>query len=450
MEMSNVSSSSDPWALDYIGATEAWDISTGSKRVSVAIIDTGVDALHPDLDDNFDLYSYSSSFDTLYSVNSDIDAYPGGHGTQVAGIIGAEGDNNADVSGVCQNVDLVSLSYYVPSTPLYLATSYAVNHSIQKSIPIINFSSNFNYSDSTFEQSIRSYSGLFVCAAGNESLDIDLNNSNKRYPSSYENIDNLISVGSINSSGQISSFSNYGADSVDLFAPGENIYTTDLSPSGYGDFSLTSSAAPLVAGTAALLKSTNPVLSACQIKDAIMDNVTHSTNLIGKCVSGGRLNTYAAALSVIPTLSGSSDRNIDDDSYNWEKFNVASPSTHSFSLNGISGLTMTLTSNPTSNATILETSTIQTGQTSTSFSHLFPSSGTYYIKVSNPSTNYTSYTLSKSFVSFHYHSFTGPKVYIDNDYHGVPCECGEYGNIMPHICKPQNPHLCIQCGGSIL
>lgn len=440
------------WAYDSAELPEAWDISIGSRSVSVAVIDTGVETPHSDLSANYDLYGLSSSFDSYLNINSSVDINnPNGHGTQVAGIIGATGNNNLGISGVCWKVDIVSMTYFDNNgNQSFQNLATAFNYATACNIPVINLSSGFGPNTLQFfvEQAIRSYPGLIVCSAGNNGHNID-NIGNEIFPASYFNLNNLIVVGAITENGNLRSNSNYGPTSVDLFAPGDNVLTTDKSTTGYGVFGATSCAAPFVAGTAALLKAINPDLTTAQLKAAILDNVTQTSTLSGKCVTGGKLNAYQAALSVIPTLGNTSYRFVDKDGYNWEKIVISSPSTYSFTLMGNPGLSLTIASDPASELVPLETATISPGQTSISKSLLFTHPGNYYVKVNNATVNDTYYTLNKTFVSYHSHSFTGPNVYLDNEYHGRACECGEYGNLMHHITKSNNPHLCIQCGGYV-
>ena len=327
----------------------------------------------------------------------------------------------------------------------------AVHYASQEEIPIINFS---NYGtgtiDSSLETEIRDYPGLFICCAGNHGVNIDTSWQVFSYPSECSNMNNLISVGALDSSGHIKSNSNYGPYSVDLFAPGDGIYTTANSQDSYtSSFSDTSCATAFVSGAAVLLKSINPDLTTSQLKSAILDNVDVVDELVEKCTTGGKLNVYKAALSVIPELISSTTRSVDSCSYNWVKIIVDSPCTYNFTLTGSPNLELRLSNGVESYYVPLETSTIETGYTSTSFNYLFGTPGTYYLRVKNNLSYKTNYTLSKSFVSFHNHSFTGGLIYVDGQYHGRTCECGTVGNLTMHVPKPNNSYICRFCNGLI-
>jgi subtilisin family serine protease len=133
---------------------------------------------------------------------------------------------------------------------------------------------------------------VFVAAAGNETNN---NDANPSYPGSYAS-SNIISVASITSTGGLSSFSNYGANSVDIGAPGSSIMSTLPKSSkgqvisGYGSYSGTSMASPHVAGAVALYASLNPGASVSQIINAILSSATPTPSLAGKTLTGGRLN----------------------------------------------------------------------------------------------------------------------------------------------------------------
>lgn len=289
------------WIFDSYGITDAWNYSTGSSNVKVGIIDSGIDGTHEDLQDNID-YELSISFSNVYDDPLEDEH---GHGTYVAGIVGASGDNGIGISGVCQNVSLVSLkvcadeldedqSIQASTTNIANAVDYATANNI----PILNCSVNPKGSngnsidDPILEFAINNYPGLFVVSAGNDSRDIDVD---PLYPASYD-ANNIICVGAEIGHSQINASSNYGKNSVDLFAPGTINYTTD-NQGGYASFGATSCAAPFVAGLAALLKSYNSIFTASDLKNIILATVDKNSLFEDKCVSGGTMNAKAALMN---------------------------------------------------------------------------------------------------------------------------------------------------------
>jgi subtilisin family serine protease len=280
------------WGLPKIQAPDAWNISKGSNNVRVGIMDSGI-ASHPDLNANvvagWDFYNNNS-------ITTD-DAV--GHGTFVAGIVGAVGNNGLGISGVCWNVKLVPLQVNDTrtNTPSPSAMINAISYATANDIPIINCSISGKGNDNALKIAISNYPGLFVCAAGNGYIDTNGNNIGEDtdvypyYPASFQ-LNNLITVGATTSSDTRPIFSNYGKNTVDIFAPGVDIYGTTTG--GYGDGgSGTSYAAPYVAGVAALLLTKNQY-SPWGLKSIIMDNVDKVSGLSSLCVSGGRLNAYKA------------------------------------------------------------------------------------------------------------------------------------------------------------
>ena len=281
------------WAIDKIELPLAWNFTTGSSSVKVGVIDTGIKSTHPDLQNRVDL-TLSTSFSPDYPSSND-DSFD--HGTRVASVIGAQGNNNVGVVGVCWNVKLVSLkvvdqNYHFINSAVISAINYAEEHNIK----ILNYSgSSTSALPSTLKYAIDSYSGLFLCCAGNEGINID---NNPCSPAGYKAI-NVITVGASTKNDTRCSASNnnsnYGAIGVDIFAPGTQIYTCSSSSSNlYVSSGGTSLAVAFVTGVAALLLSSNPNITVSEMKTRIMNGSKKVTALNGLCLSGGRLNAFGA------------------------------------------------------------------------------------------------------------------------------------------------------------
>ncbi len=268
---------------------KAWDVEQGGDWVKVGVIDSGINYRHEDLGGRVD---YELSKDFTGGNSPCTDNYGNyGHGTQVAGVIGAIGNNNRGTSGVCWS-GVTLISYKVSLDGTASQVTQAINEAKASGVKLLNISMDVTVTDE-LKNAVKSYPGLIVCAAGNDSRNIDSSNL-----LSSLNYSNILVVGATESvNDNIASFSNYGATSVDLFAPGVEIYTT-YSTGGYGANSGTSFSAPLVTGTVALLMSRYSYKSIAQLKATIMDNVDKVSGLSGKCVSGGRLNAYSAIMNL--------------------------------------------------------------------------------------------------------------------------------------------------------
>ena len=288
------------WAIDKISLPQAWHYTTGSSTVTVGIIDSGIDSTHPDLKNRVNVNLSKSFGDTVSNPLED----NSGHGTHIAGIIGAQGNNDLGITGACWNVNLVSLQIdYSDGKNIYKNISAAIAYAGINNIPILNMSGGHLSPINYFKEAIENYNGLFVCTAGNDNND---NDKNSYYPGNMR-LPNLISVANSDTYDFVGKDSNYGKTTVDIFAPGEGIKSTlPVWKKPYGYKSGTSMAAPYVAGVAALLLSENPNIPASALKNAIMNNVDKVDKFSDKCVSGGRLNAYKAVKSVHRhTYSGS-------------------------------------------------------------------------------------------------------------------------------------------------
>ncbi|MEE2641165.1 MAG: S8 family serine peptidase, partial [Planctomycetota bacterium] len=291
-----------------IDALEAWDITVGSSSTIVAVIDTGVDYTHPDLIDNMwintDEIAGNGIDDDGNGYTDDIYGYDfydndgdpmdtGGHGTHVAGTIGAQGDNGVGIVGVNWEVQIMALRFLGPQGGYTSDAVSALNYAVDNGATISNNSwGGGGFSSSLYNaiQNARDNGHIFVAAAGNDYG--NNNDSNPHYPSNYD-LDNVISVASTTHTDALSGFSNVGATTVDLAAPGSSIYST-LPGNSYGTYSGTSMATPHVAGVVALVKSHYPNLGYQEIIDRIYDSVDVLPNLSGLMVTGGRLNAAGA------------------------------------------------------------------------------------------------------------------------------------------------------------
>lgn len=294
------------YAPAKISAPKAWDTFTGAKNVVVGVIDSGVNYNHPDLAGNIwvnpgeiagngidddkngyidDVYGWN------FVSNNNKPLDDNGHGTHVAGTIGAVGNNGVGVVGVTWNTQIASLKFLDANGSGYTSNAIlAINYAAAKGFDILNNSWGGGSYSQSLKNAIDAYNGVFVAAAGNEGNN---NDSRPSYPASYTS-SNIIAVAATTNTDALASYSNYGKTSVDLGAPGSSIYSTYLS--SYSTLSGTSMATPQVAGAAALLKSYKPSLSASQVRNLILNNVDSVSSLKNKTVTGGRLNV-AKALS---------------------------------------------------------------------------------------------------------------------------------------------------------
>lgn len=298
------------WGIKQISASSAWDITQGSKDIIVAVTDTGVDYTHPDLASNMwhnpgeipangkddDGNGYIDDIYGIDSHNKDSDPLDDhGHGTHCAGTIGGVGNNSLGVAGINWRVSIMALkflgAYGGGSTSNAIEL---IDYAIDKGAHIINASWGGYYSSPALEKAINraQNSGiLFVAAAGNSASD---NDSKPHYPSNY-NLSNIISVGATDDNDKLAYFSNYGAVSVDVAAPGVSIYST-LPGGGYGSMSGTSMAAPHVSGLAALVLSNNGHQSLAELRSHVIFG-RYISNLSGKIANSRRIDAYSALTS---------------------------------------------------------------------------------------------------------------------------------------------------------
>lgn len=335
-----------------INIETAWDTSVGSRSVIVGVIDTGVDYNHPDLAPNiwnntaeiagdnidndgngyvddirgFDFGEQDNDpmdFPDINDPNNEIFAYP--HGTPVAGLIGAAGNNGIGVSGVNWLVSILPLKIAdefgnLSTSAIVAAHDYVTalreagvnvavtNNSYGAYLPEFyeDTPEGVNAERDAIQRWINS-GGIFVASAGNgdrrTGIGIDLDNSDVlNFPSSYD-IPGIISVAAMDKFNNLSSYSNYGAESVDIAAPADETLTTASNGAtdggGYTYFSGTSASGPIVAGAAALLKAVKPSASAVEIRETIINTAEPVAALTGKVASGGVLNVTRAMQALL-------------------------------------------------------------------------------------------------------------------------------------------------------
>ncbi len=210
---------SSQWALADIEASGAWDVTTGSSGVTIAIIDTGVNSHHPDLAMNM-----TSGWDFCDDDSQPMDVY--GHGTKMAGVAAGRGNNETGISGVSWKNSIMPLRAGNSQGELYVhEIVQAIDYAIANGAKIISASyAGTAYSNAEYEAMSRAAAAglLFVAAAGNQGSNLDCC---PVYPASY-GLSNMISVASVNSGGKLSSFSNYSPSRVHVAAPGESIWST--------------------------------------------------------------------------------------------------------------------------------------------------------------------------------------------------------------------------------
>lgn len=301
-------------------AETAWGKNQiGSADVVVGVIDEGMQSDHPDLAgqiwtnpgeidgdhiDN-DGNGYVDDIHGWDFANNDNTIYDGGasgsqdtHGTHVAGTIGAKGNNGIGVVGMNWNISIISAKFLAPAGGTTTNAIKAIDYFValkKKGVNIVALNNSWGgggYTKSLFDAITRANTSgiLFIAAAGNGDFrGVAINNDKKpTYPASYA-VPNIISVAAIDATGKLAAWSNYGAKTVHLAAPGVGI-TSTMAYNTYATWSGTSMATPHVTGAVALYKSINSTATAAQIKAAILSKVTKDAYLTGKTITGGCLN----------------------------------------------------------------------------------------------------------------------------------------------------------------
>jgi subtilisin family serine protease len=314
----------DQWALSNVGqnggkkdadiaAIKAWLKTQGSDDVVVAVLDSGFDYTHPDLisniwlrpdnipqykDDELGSFNDLQGFNAADNLGDPMD--DNGHGTHCAGIIGAEGDNDEGIAGVNWKVKIMPLKFmgrggFGTTKDAIEAINYAIDRKRNGvNVRVINASWGSTSYSKALEDAIRAAGEegiLFVAAAGNATTD---NDKRPHYPSNYK-LPNVISVAALDRNDQLASFSNFGAKTVHIAAPGKDILSTWLND-GYREASGTSMATPYVAGVAALILASEPKLTVEKLRERLLKAVDANSALNGKVESGGRINAGKALI----------------------------------------------------------------------------------------------------------------------------------------------------------
>ena len=303
VKLENTTEGQETYLCDA-GVTEAWKNSTG-KGVTVAIIDTGIDITHEDLvgniwsnngeisengidDDGNGKIDDSNGWNFIENCNVTYDnnnISNENHGTHIAGIIAAVKDNSKGIAGVAPSANIMSLKVFNNGKAHTSNIINAIQYAESMGVKIVNCSWGSTVNNMALKEVISNSSMLFVCSAGNSNTNID---NNLVYPASF-NCSNIISVTSVNQYGNISSFSNYGENNVDVAAPGEGILST-LADNTYGESSGTSMASAFVSGEAAILLSRENTLCAVELKDRIITCSEHLLSLSGKVNGSSKIN----------------------------------------------------------------------------------------------------------------------------------------------------------------
>jgi subtilisin family serine protease len=330
------------WGLTAIKAPDAWEITRGSEEVVIAVIDTGVDYRHPDLQENIwvnpaeagglagvdddqngkvdDLsgwdFAAATGADDEYGDNQPLDV--AGHGTHVAGIIGGVTDNLIGIAGVCPRVKLMVLKVqgdqndYMEIFDIIQAIEYAR----EQGADIINCSfggPEFDKEEyAALERFQNANNGLMICSAGNETENTDIT---PLYPACYD-LPGIISVaGSAEidpNEYELAGFSNYGSASVDVMAPGEGIVSTMLGDT-YGSMSGTSMAAGFVSGAAGLLRARFPKESFSQLKEILLNTVDVIDLIEGRDIlTKGQINIFKALAPLVGDVNKDYNQTIED------------------------------------------------------------------------------------------------------------------------------------------
>ncbi len=285
------------WGLNKTETLDAWSGTTGSSDAVISVLDTGIDYDHDDLIQN--MWTDEDGNHGYNSIDDDLDPMDDhGHGTHVAGTIGAVGNNSVGVVGVNWDVSLMALKFISAGGTGNVSGAIAcLEYVLQRKqmgdevIATSNSWGSRSYSNALYEaiEAHRDEDILFVAASGNYGED---NDYIPVYPASY-NLTNVISVAASDQNDDLASFSNHGLNTVHMAAPGVSIYSTERND-GYGYKSGTSMAAPHVSGLAALLWAGDQSLDMIGLKNSILSQVDEVSSFEGNLIKSGRMNSNSS------------------------------------------------------------------------------------------------------------------------------------------------------------
>ena len=295
-----------------VDAPAAWNTRTGCG--TVAILDTGTDTDHPDLkpnlrksgdkpnnnkdDDKNGYVDDTYGFNVIKGKGSGEDDE--GHGTHVAGIVAAHGNNEQGMAGVCWSAKLIPVKFMNSRGKGSTSDAIAgIEYAVKAGAKVINCSFGSSSKSSALKDAVdyaQDHKTLLVVAAGNNGENI---NKSPEYPASYDN-GNILTVAASTAGDTLASFSNFGSEDVDVAAPGSDIFSTYLG-GGYKTLSGTSMAAPLASGLASMLRKQASNATPGDLRKAIAKKVDKPSALKGKVVYDGRVNA-AKALNAIKSI----------------------------------------------------------------------------------------------------------------------------------------------------
>ncbi len=317
----NDSSFHNLWALNNLGsgsgnydadidAVEAWDITTGDANVLVAVIDTGIQIDHPDLlgriyynlreevngiDDDGNGFVDDINGWNFYELdqgNNDVSDTSQSHGSHVAGIISANGNNQVGVIGVSPGITILPVKIFNDNGGYASDLIRGMHYAAKMGASIINVSlggSDESQAEISMIDDLQKHGILLVTSSGNSGKNSDVTQS---FPGSYPH-NNILNVAASNWFDEMEEYSTWGRNSVDVCAPGTQILST-VAIDGYEYYTGTSMAAPHVSGVAALVKSVRTDWDASMLKEAILSTVDLIPTAAGRTVSGGRINAQSA------------------------------------------------------------------------------------------------------------------------------------------------------------